>query len=204
MATPNPGIITTSLGTTPSNLPSTVGTTGGAPTDPIGVALYLTQFVSAVNGWVAGAANAVNWLLGRAPGKNTLTSTSASLAYTVTSTSSVAIGLPISITPQTTGRIIVYVTLSLINTSSADGGTMVLRYGTGTAPTQGSAPTGTAFGSFFTTAGPGSGIFDNFSVSWPLTGLSVQTTYWIEPFFQVLSASFPVKVQNAYLTVVEV
>jgi hypothetical protein len=49
--------------TTPNNVPSNIGASGGTPNNPLAVANFLTQFAQGVNGWVSRTANAVNWLL---------------------------------------------------------------------------------------------------------------------------------------------
>jgi hypothetical protein len=49
-----------------NNVPSAIGIPGGAPLDQISTIGWLTQFATAVNGWIALAAGAVNYLLGNA------------------------------------------------------------------------------------------------------------------------------------------
>lgn len=52
------------VATTPNNVPTNIGVPGGAPTDPLGISMFLTQFCQAVNNWIAGGSTGLNWLLG--------------------------------------------------------------------------------------------------------------------------------------------
>lgn len=104
----------------------------------------------------------------------------------------VMLGLAGSITPQVTGRVLVICTGVVGNTTAAgDGVSFQLSYGTGAAPANAAALTGTQVGSLkafvaSTTAGQ-----QGFAASWIITGLSTptissagvtqaSTTYWLD------------------------
>lgn len=98
-----------------------------------------------------------------------------------TSTTAVMMGLAGAITPKASGNVLLYLNGDLGNNTAGDGANVNLRYGTGTAPTNGAASTGT------TCAGPQK-LINNpsttfrlpFSLTCVATGLTVGTTYWID------------------------
>lgn len=91
------------------------------------------------------------------------------------------IGTNMSITPLQTGRIHIVITGTIFNaTAIADGAIAALRYGTGTAPANGAAATGTAASNpvryvAATTAGK-----VPFALTAVVTGLTLGTAYWID------------------------
>lgn len=91
----------------------------------------------------------------------------------------VMMGLAGSITPNTSGQIIIIVSGDIAN-SSIGGAKVKLRYGTGTAPTNGAAATGTPVSQFITLSPIGANIQESFSVQGIATGLTVATAYWID------------------------
>lgn len=101
------------------------------------------------------------------------------------------LGLAALITPQVTGRIVVIVTGVVATSASGDGASFQIYEGTGGAPSNNAAATGTAIGglqaiaSFVTTELSTSFcISASFSVAPPqylgMGVLPVQTTYWID------------------------
>lgn len=94
---------------------------------------------------------------------------------------------PTSITPTTTGRVLITINGDIFNaTAIADGAAVQIRYGTGTAPTNGAAVTGTACGAAVkyiasTTAGK-----VPFSISCIATGLALATPVWIDAGLEAL------------------
>lgn len=90
-------------------------------------------------------------------------------------------GLAGSITPQATTRICLTISGDILNaTAIGDGASVQLRYGTGSAPANGDALTGTAVGGKVqyvasTTAGK-----SPFSLTSIITGLTATTAYWLD------------------------
>jgi hypothetical protein len=98
-----------------------------------------------------------------------------------TSTTGVMMGLAIAFTPVRSSVVMVQVEGQLQNNTASDGAKATLYYGTGTAPTNGAALTGTAKGQ--------PGYIDNVptaSKRWPfgittiLTGLTLNTAIWLD------------------------
>lgn len=86
-----------------------------------------------------------------------------------------------SITPQVTGRIAIFIAGTALNSTAAGDGTSITgKYGTGTAPSNAAADTGTAFGiqqRFIasTTAGQ-----QGFVCMGIVTGLTLNTAVWVD------------------------
>lgn len=91
-------------------------------------------------------------------------------------------GLAGSITPTNTGKVFIVISGTMTNSASSTGTNVRLRYGTGTAPTNGASLTGTVVGGtaseYF--ASGGGGNYTPFSVNAIVTGLSVSTAYWLD------------------------
>lgn len=49
----------------PNNLPTSLAIPAGAPTDPLGQAMFLTNLSVQLNAWLAQAATAINYLLSK-------------------------------------------------------------------------------------------------------------------------------------------
>lgn len=101
-----------------------------------------------------------------------------------TSSAGVMMGLSGSITPHKSGKIQIIVSGNIANNTSGDGAQTQIRYGTGTAPTNGAALTGTTAGalakivnSLLALLVPGSG---NFTCNAIVSGLTLGTTYWVD------------------------
>lgn len=98
------------------------------------------------------------------------------------STTGVMMGLGASITPLTT-RILILASGDIQNSSGSGGGTVQIRYGTGTAPANGDALTGDAIGGQpdLTQAAVASNKAVPFALNAiQVAGLSAGTTYWID------------------------
>ena len=97
-----------------------------------------------------------------------------------TSTTGVMMGLKTSITPSLDGRVMVMVTGSIKNNTGSRGARVQIRYGTGTAPNNGTALTGTTIGA------PVEMLNANNTPTYPLTvsalimGMETGVTYWID------------------------
>lgn len=100
----------------------------------------------------------------------------------------VMMGLALSFTPTASGKVNINVVFDCINATGPDGGKFDIRFGTGTAPINGAALTGTAIGSrpqF--TEGDANGLLGVNYIEprfpFSLTGavsLVVGTTYWFD------------------------
>lgn len=96
------------------------------------------------------------------------------------STTVVMMGLGVKITPRSSGRILVIVTGMAGNGTIGSGCNSQVRYGTGTAPANGAALTGSTSGqekAFVASTAAGQ---QGFSLSTIITGLIVGTEYWID------------------------
>lgn len=95
-----------------------------------------------------------------------------------TSTGGVMMGLAGAITPTLTGRVLIIISGNITNGTASDGGSVTIRYGTGTAPSNAAALTGTAVGtSPQAVAGT---VIAPFSVQAIVTSLTLSTAYWID------------------------
>lgn len=105
------------------------------------------------------------------------------------STSAVMMGLgsAASITPVRTGRISFTISGQMSNTTINDGATVQLRYGTGTAPINGAAVTGTQGGNSQTFKAASAGDTSGFSIGPIIAGLTVGTPYWFDLALQAVT-----------------
>lgn len=99
---------------------------------------------------------------------------------TTTSTTGVMMGLAGAITPQVTGRIRVQICGDMDSTISGDGAQVQIITGTGTAPTNGAALTGTAVGSLTKLQVASTTNRTPFCVSAIVTGLTLGTAIWMD------------------------
>jgi hypothetical protein len=123
-----------------------------------------------------------------------------------TSTGGVMAGLPGSITPSTTGRVMFIV--SGYMTSSAAGAFAAIvgmRYGTGSAPSHGAAATGTLIPNCPAAFGHSASASYTvpFSVAVIITGLTVGTTYWLDVQYGSSSSSSTAKLNTVSLCAIE-
>lgn len=101
-----------------------------------------------------------------------------------TSTTGVMMGLAGTFTPMKSGKLMIVISGNIANGTAGDGATATIRYGTGTAPTNGASLTGSAAGNISKIVNPllallvpGSG---NFNCNAIVSGLSLSTAYWID------------------------
>lgn len=107
------------------------------------------------------------------------TTTSASPTGT-TSLTGVMMGLGAALTPGTSSQVSVLVTGQMQNTTLNDGVTVQVAYGTGSAPANGAAPTGTLVGSVQSFTEVVVGLSSGFAVGALVTGLIPGTAYWFD------------------------
>lgn len=108
-----------------------------------------------------------------------VTATSAAPTGT-TSATSVMMGIAASITPTASTRLCITVSGQMANNTINDGVTVDLRYGTGSAPTNGAAVTGTLVGIAQTNTVKTAAQVSGFAITGVATGLTVGTAYWID------------------------
>ena len=102
-------------------------------------------------------------------------------------------GLAGSITPTNSGKILIIISGDMSNTIKACGAKTQIRYGTGAAPANQAALTGTAVGGAVTMMEPNSttGVTTPFSLSAIVTGLSTGTAYWVDVSLAIVSGTTP-------------
>ncbi|HZK99032.1 MAG TPA: hypothetical protein VFC47_03955 [Caulobacteraceae bacterium] len=100
------------------------------------------------------------------------------------STTMVMAGFGRTITPARTGNVWVQFAAYCYNTTAADQVQLQLAYGTGTAPANGAAATGTTFGPLILSQSTSANASQNCSLGYELTGLTVGVAYWIDPQFK--------------------
>jgi hypothetical protein len=92
----------------------------------------------------------------------------------------VMMGLAGTITPTASGKVHFSVCGDIANSVIADGSNVQLRTGTGTAPINGAALTGTTRGSLVKHTSPVAATKFPFCVQYTVTGLTLATAVWID------------------------
>ena len=121
------------------------------------------------------------------------------------STSGVMAGLNTIINPNTSGRLLIVVNGSILSSVAGQFGSVVsVRYGTGTAPAHGAAPTGTICSTGSATGHSASANYRlPFSMVAIVTGLTPGTNYWIDVAYGSSSATSTVKLEGASVAAIE-
>lgn len=121
-----------------------------------------------------------------------------------TSTGGVMAGLAGSITPATSGRILVTVSGYLTSTTAgAFAFAGQLRFGPGTAPTHGAALTGTAGGPQAFGHSASANFAVPFSISMIFTGLTVGTAYWLDVTYGTSAVGSTAKLNLSCINAIE-
>lgn len=154
--------------------------------------VMLDQPASAWATWLREIARTVNQLVQVNNQPTQVQSVQAASPTGTSSTSFVMMGLAVSFTPSTLvtiDRALVTTTGMIGNTASNGQTYFQLTYGTGTAPVNGAAQTGTLLGLsiMFTAAQPND--YAPFSQTAVMTGLSPGITYWIDLAVRVTSGT---------------
>ena len=116
------------------------------------------------------------------------------------------IGSTASITPLVTGRILVIATGGVFSPTAASAGQgafLMLRRGTGTAPVNGAAVTGTQISTTEQCTYDGQNFVNSFATHAIVTGLSVGVAIWLDIALESNSASFTAHVVNVKITAIE-
>jgi hypothetical protein len=130
-------------------------------------------------------------------------------AYRQSSNSQIGVPCPVNngmfhaalgatITPAKTGKLLIVLSGRAVPTV-AYGSSVDLTYGTGAAPANGAAETGTTICGT-PTAPTGTGMF---SLNYILTGLTVGTTYWIDPATAISGSTGTIYLDNLSLSIIE-
>lgn len=122
---------------------------------------------------------------------------------TTSTASKVMMGIGASFTPRTGARLLVTISGDIRSSVSANGAQFQMRYGTGTAPANGDADAGTAFGNRENLLAASNGNRVPFSHSSLLTGLVGGTTYWFDEALQAISGG-TATMANMRIVIVEV
>ena len=115
----------------------------------------------------------------------------------------VMMGLAGSITPTKSGNIIIYIVGDCDESANSRGCAMQIRTGTGVAPANAAALTGTARGSLINMAQNNSTIRTPFACCAMVTGLSVGTPYWIDLSLAAVGGSGNARVRNISISAME-
>jgi hypothetical protein len=119
-----------------------------------------------------------------------------------TSTTPVMAGLAATITPTNSGKVLIIVSGILRNNTATDGINVQMAYGTGAAPANGDAATGTTTGNLLHGLNEPDFNYYPFSVQSVVTGLTVSTAYWIDLQFNAITAG-TATVQDISVSIVE-
>lgn len=96
------------------------------------------------------------------------------------STVGVMMGLAVAFTPAVSGNVAFHLVGSIANATATDGAKAQLRYGTGTAPVNGAAATGTTSGSLVEATQFLAAQKLPFALLGYATGLTLATAYWLD------------------------
>lgn len=97
-----------------------------------------------------------------------------------TNTTGLMMGLAGSFTPAVTGRVLITISGDVQNNTNGDGAKFQIRYGTGAAPANAAALTGTAVGGLVNMLVAAANQRLPFSLNAIVTGLTVGTAYWLD------------------------
>lgn len=121
-----------------------------------------------------------------------------------TSATQVMMGLAGTITPAVTGNVLITVCgFTQIQTATANQNTIQVRTGTGTAPVNGAAATGTTRGAAIQINSAAVGYYNAFSITTYVTGLALATAVWIDLGLAV-AGGFSTSVLGLTVTAIEV
>ena len=108
-----------------------------------------------------------------------------------------------TITPAKSGRVLILITGTAYNNTLLDGVTVQVRTGTGTAPINGAALTGTARGAALSMISSTANAYCAFTAAVLVTGLTVGTAYWIDVSQAAITGGVA-QIIGAYVSAIEV
>lgn len=97
-----------------------------------------------------------------------------------TSGTAVMVGMATTLTPTSSGRVIIISSGQMANSALSGGVTVDLRYGTGSAPVNGAGATGTVVGTSQTISALLAGLKSGFSIAGVISGLALNVPIWID------------------------
>jgi hypothetical protein len=121
-----------------------------------------------------------------------------------TSTTLVMAGLALSYTPAVSGILRVQLVGGGRTATAVAGITVGLRYGTGTAPANGAAASGTGFGDEQFFGAPSTTVNGQFALNGIITGLTPGTAVWVDVAFDTASSSDAASLVNLSAIIEEV
>ena len=163
-----------------------VGSVGYATDATAGANLYLCTTANTWTQLTSYTSNASNLSTGtvgiaRIPTISQNFNSSPSNPTGTTSTTAVMMGIGSTVffTPNRTGTIYMNISGDVTNTTTGDGSKSQIRYGTGTAPVNGAAASGTTCGDNINSSATGSHQMPQ-TLDCLIVGLTVSTTYWFD------------------------
>jgi hypothetical protein len=103
----------------------------------------------------------------------------ASATYVMNGLGAIA-SVPCALTPLVTGRVLVMISGDIVENATAQTATLQLSYGTGAAPANGAAVTGTQTGGQLAWVSLTGQLTQTFALTNIITGLTVGTAYWFD------------------------
>lgn len=170
--TPGAGVVT-ALGIAVGSAGSVV-TNGGAlgtPTSGVGSNLTALNATQLTSGTVP---------TGRIPTASLQATPTNPAATSSTTAVMMGLGTSCTITPGWSGRVLVMITGQTSNNTAGDVGAMTARQGTGAAPANGAAASGTVIGNPVTATSATASASVPFTVGGIVTGLAIGTAIWID------------------------
>ena len=120
------------------------------------------------------------------------------------STTGVMMGLAGSFTPVVTGNVLIIICGDVDNATSNRGVAIQMRTGTGTAPINAAALTGTTRGSSVTFAQNNSAVRAPFSLNAVITGLTLNTAIWIDVSLAATGGAGTARIRDVSISAVEI
>jgi hypothetical protein len=120
-----------------------------------------------------------------------------------TDTTGKMMGLAGSFTPGHSGRVALLITGNIAQTTTADGAVVQLTYGTGSAPANAGALTGTATGSAISMTFLTGVLLVPFMVAALPTGLTLGTAYWFDARLKAVTGG-TASIKNLYMIAAEI
>ncbi len=121
-----------------------------------------------------------------------------------TSTSGAMAGLAGSFTPTATGKVLILISGDIRNSGNNDGAKAQIRYGTGAAPSNAAALTGSAVGGavqYLNTSN--NTVRTPFALNAVVTGLTIGTAYWLDIGQYAVTAG-TASISNVSISAIEV
>jgi hypothetical protein len=121
-----------------------------------------------------------NWTIVESRGAGAISTSTYATPTGTTSSAGVMMGLAGSIIPVTSGNIVFCIGGSVRNNTAAGTTNVLLKYGTGTAPVNGAAQSGTTLGNIWTGTSVSANNQLPFTAFGLATGLILGTVYWLD------------------------